>query len=320
MSLVQIGKKANPAGAKPGWLKVPLPTGEKFISLKARLRAMGLHTVCEEARCPNIGECWSGGTATLMVLGDVCTRHCRFCAIASGNPKGVVDRDEPRKSADIAATMDLKYVVLTAVDRDDLPDGGAAHFAATVTAIKERIPGIVCETLTGDFQGDEKALAVMLASGVDVFAHNLETVRRLQRTVRDARAGYEQTLFVLRRALELRPEIITKTSLMLGLGETDEEVLEAMRDLRAVGVRIITLGQYLRPTEKHLPIIEYVTPDKFAWFEQEARKLGFDYVASGPLVRSSYRAAELFLLRTLRPGSSVMHTPPRAAEAAVSAS
>lgn len=311
MTLVQLGKKANPAGPKPAWLKVPLPTGEKFLMLKSRLRALGLHTVCEEARCPNIGECWAGGTATLMVLGDVCTRHCRFCAIASGNPKGRVDKDEPEKSAQVAETMDLKYVVLTAVDRDDLPDGGAAHFAATVTAIKRRVPGIVVETLTGDFQGDEEALAVMLASGLDVFAHNLETVRRLQRTVRDARANYDQTLFVLAKALELRPELVTKTSLMLGLGETDEEVLQAMRDLRAVGVRILTLGQYLRPTEKHLPVIEFVTPEKFAWLEQQARALGFDYVASGPLVRSSYRAAELFLLKTLRPGSTLMHSPIR---------
>jgi len=306
MALPVIGQSAPSSAAlsqsalpKPSWLKVPLPQGAHYLTLKARLRELGLHTVCEEARCPNIGECWSGGTATLMLLGDTCTRGCRFCAVKSGNPHGLIDAKEPQNSADVSAAMNLKYVVLTAVDRDDLPDGGALHFADTVRAIKARVPGILVETLTGDFQGDDKALAVMLESGLDVFAHNLETVKRLQRRVRDVRANYEQTLFILRRALELKPNLLTKTSLMLGLGESDEEVLEALRDLRAVGVRIITLGQYLRPTEKHLPVKAYVTPEKFDWFAEQARAMGFDYVASGPLVRSSYRAAELFMLKTL---------------------
>lgn len=311
MALPVIGQSVSPQATlpKPSWLKVPLPHGQHYLMLKQRLRELGLHTVCEEARCPNIGECWSGGTATLMLLGDTCTRGCRFCAVKSGNPQGLIDSKEPEKSADVAAAMQLKYVVLTAVDRDDLPDGGALHFADTVRAIKARVPGIVVETLTGDFQGDAKALAVMLESGLDVFAHNLETVKRLQRRVRDVRASYEQTLFVLRRALELEPRLLTKSSLMLGLGESDEEVLEALRDLRAAGVRIITLGQYLRPTEKHLVVKSYVTPEKFEWFAEQARAMGFDYVASGPLVRSSYRAAELFMLKTLAPQSG--HTSVR---------
>lgn len=302
MALPVIGQSIPPAAAlpKPSWLKVPLPHGQHYLMLKQRLRELGLHTVCEEARCPNLGECWAGGTATLMLLGDTCTRGCRFCAVKSGNPGGVIDANEPRNSADVSAAMQLKYVVLTAVDRDDLADGGALHFADTVRAIKARVPGILVETLTGDFQGDEKALAVMLHSGLDVFAHNLETVKRLQRRVRDVRASYEQTLFVLRRALEMKPGLLTKSSLMLGLGESDEEVLEALRDLRAAGVRIITLGQYLRPTEKHLVVKAYVTPEKFDWFADQARAMGFDYVASGPLVRSSYRAAELFMLKTLQ--------------------
>ncbi len=284
---------------KPEWLKVPLPTGETYLTLKSRLKALGLHTVCEEARCPNIGECWAGGTATLMLLGDVCTRHCRFCAVKSGNPAGLLDADEPRKSADVCEALSLRYVVLTSVDRDDLPDNGAAHFARTVEAIKERVPGIVVETLTGDFQGKEEDLRTMLASRVDVFAHNLETVERLQRRVRDVRATYARTLSVLSRALTVRPGVVTKSSLMLGLGETEDEVLQAMRDLRAAGVSIVTLGQYLRPTEKHLPVKEFVTPERFDWYAEIAREMGFLYVASGPLVRSSYKAAELFLLQRI---------------------
>lgn len=300
MDVVTIGPppdKNRPQ--KPAWLKVPLPTGATYLTLKQRLRDLGLHTVCEEARCPNIGECWTSGTATLMLLGDVCTRHCRFCAVKSGNPRGVIDEKEPENAALITETLGLKYVVLTSVDRDDLPDGGASHFANTVRLIKERVPAIVVETLTGDFQASEAAIRTMVESGLDVFAHNIETVERLQRSVRDVRAGYQQSLFVLRRAFEMAPNVVTKSSIMLGLGERDEEVLQAMRDLREAQVKIITLGQYLRPTHKHLEVKSFVTPEKFDWFAQAARDLGFEYVASGPLVRSSYKASELFIMKQL---------------------
>jgi len=297
-NLVSISKKRP--DKKPAWLKVPLPTGTQYLFLKERLRALGLYTVCEEARCPNIGECWTSGTATLMLLGDVCTRHCRFCAVKSGHPGGVIDKQEPENSAHITDALNLKYVVLTAVDRDDLPDGGAAHFANTVRAIKHRRPEIVIETLAGDFLGDEQAILVMVNSGLDVFAHNLETVARLQRRVRDARANYTQSLQVLALAKRLNPRVLTKSSLMLGLGETPDEVGQAMHDLRVHGVDILTLGQYLRPTEKHLPVEEFVTPEQFDAYAQTARELGFEYVASGPLVRSSYKAAELFIHKRVR--------------------
>lgn len=305
MSELSVASASKPRDPKPEWLKVPLPTGETYLTLKSRLRALGLHTVCEEARCPNIGECWTSGTATLMLLGDVCTRGCRFCAVKSGNPRGVTDSDEPEKSAQVCEALNLRYVVLTSVDRDDLPDNGASHFARTVVAVKARVPGIVVETLTGDFQGKRDDLATMLASGVDVFAHNVETVERLQRRVRDVRATYSQSLFVLEQGKALRPGVTTKSSIMLGLGETESEVLQTLRDLRSAGVGIVTLGQYLRPTEKHLVVKEYVTPQKFDWLADEARKLGFDYVASGPLVRSSYKAAELFLLKKITGDNSI---------------
>jgi lipoyl synthase len=290
---------AVPAAKKPDWLKVTLPTGETYLTLKSRLRALGLHTVCEEARCPNIGECWASGTATLMLLGDVCTRGCRFCAVKSGNPKGVLDSDEPSKSAAVCEALSLRYVVLTSVDRDDLEDNGAAHFARTVVEIKTRVPGIVVETLTGDFQGKLQDIRTMLESGVDVFAHNIETVERLTRRVRDVRATYRQSLYVLEQGKKLQGGVVTKSSIMLGLGETEAEVLQTLRDLRSVGVGIVTLGQYLRPTDKHLPVKEYVSPLRFEWYAEQARAMGYDYVASGPLVRSSYKAAELFLLKRI---------------------
>ena len=296
---------AIPAPKKPDWLKVTLPTGDTYLTLKSRLKALGLHTVCEEARCPNLGECWASGTATLMLLGDVCTRGCRFCAVKSGNPQGVLDSDEPSKSAAVCEALSLRYVVLTSVDRDDLPDSGAAHFARTVKEIKARVPGIVVETLTGDFQGKLKDITTMLASGVDVFAHNIETVERLQRRVRDVRATYKQSLEVLARGRKLREGVVTKSSVMLGLGETEAEVSQTLRDLRSNGVGIVTLGQYLRPTLKHLPVKEYVTPERFEWYAEEARALGFDYVASGPLVRSSYKAAELFMLKRIAGDNTV---------------
>jgi len=283
------------AERKPEWLRVRPPAGENYAHLKSLLRSLDLHTVCEEAHCPNVGECWGGGTATIMLLGDVCTRGCRFCAVRSGNPHGLVDPDEPRKVAVAIADLGLTYVVLTSVDRDDLPDGGAAHFASTIREIKQRNPEILVEALIPDFQGDMEAVRCVVDAGPDVLDHNLETVRRLQTAARDRRAGYDQSLAVLRAAKAMRPGIYTKSSIMLGLGETEGEVLEALRDLRAVDVNILTLGQYLRPSAWHLPVQEFVSPDRFDAYREIAERMGFLYVASGPLVRSSYRAGEFFL-------------------------
>ena len=283
------------AERKPEWLRVRPPAGENYAHLKSLLRSLDLHTVCEEAHCPNVGECWGGGTATIMLLGDVCTRGCRFCAVRSGNPHGLVDPDEPRKVAVAIADLSLTYVVLTSVDRDDLPDGGAAHFASTIREIKQRNPEILVEALIPDFQGDMEAVRCVVDAGPDVLDHNLETVRRLQTAARDRRAGYDQSLAVLRAAKAMRPGIYTKSSIMLGLGETEGEVLEALRDLRAVDVNILTLGQYLRPSAWHLPVQEFVSPDRFDAYRGIAERMGFLYVASGPLVRSSYRAGEFFL-------------------------
>ena len=283
------------AERKPEWLRVRPPAGENYAHLKSLLRSLDLHTVCEEAHCPNVGECWGGGTATIMLLGDTCTRGCRFCAVRSGNPHGVVDPDEPRKVAVAIADLSLTYVVLTSVDRDDLPDGGAAHFASTIREIKQRNPEILVEALIPDFQGDMEAVRCVVDAGPDVLDHNLETVRRLQTAARDRRAGYDQSLAVLRAAKAMRPGIYTKSSIMLGLGETEGEVLEALRDLRAVDVNILTLGQYLRPSAWHLPVQEFVSPDRFDAYRGIAERMGFLYVASGPLVRSSYRAGEFFL-------------------------
>jgi lipoic acid synthetase len=257
---------------------------------------MQLATVCEEARCPNIGECWAGGTATFMVMGEVCTRGCRFCAVKTGNPNGWLDHEEPAKLAAVISKARWEYVVLTSVDRDDLPDGGAAHFARCVTAIKQACPEIVVEVLIPDFQGHEEPLKTLLASNPDVVAQNIETVERLTHPVRDRRAGYQQTLTLLQRVKSWRPDIFTKSSIMLGLGETDDEVLKCMADLRAHGVEILTLGQYLQPTQKHLSVERFITPEQFKNWEQVAEKeLGFLYCASGPLVRSSYRAGEFFI-------------------------
>ncbi len=282
-------------GRKPSWLKIALPQGEGFGRLSGVLRERGLHTVCEEAQCPNLGECWDGGTATIMVLGDVCTRGCRFCAVRTGDPGGVVDAQEPRKVAESCELMQLRYVVLTSVDRDDLADGGAGHFAACVASAKARVPGLLVECLTGDFQGREPALMTIIESGVDVFSHNLETVRRLTPRVRDKRASYDQSLGVLRAVKRCAPGLVTKSSLMLGLGETEREVDQAFDDLRLAEVDVLTLGQYLRPSLLHLPVREYVTPARFAAYRERALRRGFAYVAAGPLVRSSYRAAEFYL-------------------------
>ena len=281
---------------KPDWLKVPAPGGERHAGLKTLLRKRGLHTVCEEARCPNLGECWAMGTATVMLLGDTCTRGCRFCAVATGNPRGRIDAQEPRRTAEAVAELGLDYLVVTTVDRDDLPDGGAAHLAETLRRIREASPATRLEFLVGDFRGRRASLETLLEAGPDVFAHNLETVERLTPTVRDPRASYRQSLKVLRTSREIAPAIPAKSSLMLGLGETEEEIRAAMRDLRAAGADFLTLGQYLRPTPRHLPVARYVPPAEFESWRVEAEGLGFRHAASGPLVRSSYKAAELAML------------------------
>jgi lipoic acid synthetase len=279
---------------KPGWLKVPIAGGERYQRVRDTLRGLALHTVCQEANCPNVGECWSGGTATVMLMGDVCTRGCRFCHVKTAAHPPALDPDEPRHLAEAVGRLGLDYIVVTSVDRDDLPDGGAGHFADAILRLKE-IPGLLVEVLTPDFQGDPEAVRTVGRAAPAVFANNIETVRRLTPVVRDARAGYDQTLDVLARMKAEFPGVVTKSSIMVGLGEAEAEVVETMRDLRGAGVEILTLGQYLRPSAWHLPVVEWVTPARFEGYRDVGRALGFRYVASGPLVRSSYRAAELFL-------------------------
>jgi lipoic acid synthetase len=279
---------------KPGWLRVGVPGGERYGRVRDTLSGLNLHTVCAEAHCPNVAECWGGGTATVMLMGDTCTRGCRFCQVKTSARPPALDPDEPRHMAEAVRKLKLDYVVVTSVDRDDLPDGGAAHFAEAIRRLKE-VPGLLVEVLTPDFQGDAEAVRTVGRAAPDVFANNVETVRRLTPAVRDGRAGYDQTLAVLGRMKQEFPGVVTKSSIMVGLGETAAEVEEAMRDLRAVGVEVLTLGQYLRPSAWHLPVVEFVTPESFAAFEVSGREMGFRYVASGPLVRSSYRAGELFM-------------------------
>jgi len=269
------------------------------------LRDRGLHTVCEEARCPNMGECWAGGTATFMVLGDTCTRGCRFCAVKTHSQGNPVDHDEPEKVAESCVAMELKYVVLTMVDRDDLPDGGSTHVEKTIAAIKRRKPDMLVEALVGDWlatkeQSTEQMIGNVLRGQPDVYAHNIETVLRLTPRVRDHRCSYVGSLATLRLAKKLNPDIVTKSSVMLGLGESEREVEQAMDDLREHGVDVVTFGQYLRPTMLHLPVKEHLSPARFAALEQRAQKKGFLYVASGPLVRSSYKAAEYYIAGMLR--------------------
>lgn len=284
------GQAAVVPERKPRWLRAPMPAGRRFESVRAIVSEHRLSTVCEEAHCPNIGECWNAGTATLMLMGSVCTRACRFCAVDTGNPRGWLDPEEPANAARTVALMRLAYVVLTSVNRDDLPDGGAAHFAACVRAIRAAAPQTVIEALTPDFCGVPADVATVVDSGIAVFAQNVETVERLTREVRDPRAGYRQTLAVLGHAKRHRPEILTKTSLMLGLGETDAEILATMDELRAAGCDLLTLGQYLRPTVNHLTVARYVAPEEFARYRELALARGFLECVSGPLVRSSYRA------------------------------
>ena len=262
------------------------------------IQKLGLHTVCAEAKCPNISECWSAGTATIMLMGEVCTRACRFCSVNTGNPKGWLDTEEPENTAKAVQLMGLSYVVLTSVNRDDLPDGGAGHYAKTIKEVKRLNPDTGVEALTPDFLGLEAAIDTLLDSGLDVFAQNVETVKRLTHPVRDPRAGYEQTLNVLKYAAQTS-DVITKTSLMLGLGETDDELLECMDDLRNASVDVLTLGQYLQPTKKHLKVDDFIPPDQFKAWEEIGLAMGFKYVASGPLVRSSYKAGEFYLQNLL---------------------
>jgi lipoic acid synthetase len=280
---------------KPSWIKVRPPTGDRYLQLKAMMKELKLATVCQEAQCPNMGECWSGGTATIMLMGEVCTRGCRFCNVKTGNPKGQLDLEEPQKVAYAVSQMTLDYIVLTSVDRDDLPDEGSGHFAETVALLKKLSPNLLVEVLTPDFKGNEEWIAKIVRSGPDVFAHNVETVERLTPRVRDPRAKYRQSLRVLEFAKEVHSQVVTKSSIMLGLGEVDEEVRQTLRDLRSVGCDVVTFGQYLQPQKRHLSVEEFVTPEKFQAWQKEAEEMGFLYVASGPLVRSSYRAGEFFM-------------------------
>jgi len=287
---------------KPHWLRVRVPGGDAYGQLKNTFRELDLHTVCEQARCPNVGECWTQGTATVMLLGDVCTRGCRFCAVKSGDPRGAVDVREPEHVARAIARLGLQYVVLTMVNRDDLLDGGASHVARTVTRLRELRSDIVIETLLGDFGGHLDYVDTTVDSKPGVWAHNIEVVRRLQNSVRDARCSYELSMRVLEHVKERDPSRITKSSIMVGIGERDEEIFETMQDLRKVGVDIVTLGQYLRPTPKYAPVDRFVTPETFEGYANAGREMGFSFVASSPLARSSYKAAEVFVRGILAAG------------------
>ncbi|KAL4739130.1 mitochondrial Lipoyl synthase [Aspergillus similis] len=301
----------GPAGRKkemtrlPSWLKTPIPDSKNYQRLKKDLRGLNLHTVCEEARCPNISDCWGGGdkaaaTATIMLMGDTCTRGCRFCSVKTSRAPPPLDPHEPENTAEAISRWGLGYVVLTSVDRDDLADGGARHFAETVIKIKQKAPSILVECLTGDYAGDLEMVGVVARSGLDVYAHNVETVEALTPHVRDRRATFQQSLRVLEAAKKAKPSLITKTSLMLGLGETEEQLWDALRQLRAVNVDVVTFGQYMRPTKRHMAVHEYVTPDRFELWRQRALDMGFLYCASGPLVRSSYKAGEAFIENVLK--------------------
>ena len=292
---VKNGQKANkyshvPNSRKPEWIRVKASFDPRYNKIKDLVSDKRLNTVCEESMCPNISECWSSGTATFMLLGSVCTRACKFCSIDTGNPKGWLDKDEPENTADAVKHMQLKYVVLTSVNRDDLEDGGADHYARTVKAIKEKNPNTAVEALTPDFKGIYSSIQTIVNSGLEVFAQNLETVERLTHHVRDIRAGYQQTLNVLAESKKINSNVLTKTSLILGLGETDEEIEKTMDDLINHQVDILTLGQYLRPTLNHLPVERWVTPEEFNRYRDIGLSKGFLEVVSGPMVRSSYRA------------------------------
>lgn len=307
LKTVQVG----PQGRKkthtrlPEWLKTPIPSNNNFKKIKNDLRGLGLHTVCEEAKCPNISDCWGGSdksaaTATIMLMGDTCTRGCRFCSVKTSRAPPPLDPHEPENTAEALSRWGLGYVVLTSVDRDDLADGGARHFAETIIKIKQKSSTTLVEALTGDYSGDLEQVALVARSGLDVYAHNVETTPQLTPYVRDRRATFAQSIAVLRAAKEARPDLITKTSIMLGLGETEEQLWDTLKQLRSVGVDVVTFGQYMRPTKRHMKVEEYVTPATFELWRQRALDLGFMYCASGPLVRSSYKAGEAFIENVLK--------------------
>ena len=285
---------------KPPWLKVPFPGGERYSWIKKRAANLNLSTVCEEANCPNIGECWNGGTATFMLMGDTCTRGCRFCSVKSAKNPEVLDAKEPKKLAETVKNLALKYVVLTTVDRDDLPDQGASHIARCIRSTQRACPEMLIEMLMPDFQGNTELVQQVINARPAVLAHNLETVRSLTDRVRDSLASYDQSLDVLRYLKQQCPEGYTKSSLMLGIGESRTETLQAMKDLRDVGVDFLTIGQYLQPSKQHLKVENFVHPDEFDDLALQGDKMGFEYVASGPLVRSSYKAAEFYIERKIR--------------------
>lgn len=303
-----VRKKAPPRSSKilpkPRWLKAKPADSDNYHRLRNTVRELGLATVCEEARCPNIGECWGGGedetaTATIMIMGDTCTRGCRFCSVKTSKTPPPLDPEEPEKVSTAIAKWGLDYVVLTSVDRDDLEDQGSQHFRQVIQKLKEKKPNLLVEALTPDFQGNEEMIRAVATSGLDVYAHNMETVERLTPKVRDYRAKYEQSLAVLKHVKSVS-NCLTKTSIMLGLGETEEELMKTLQDLRSIDVDVVTFGQYLQPTKKHLPVKHYVTPEEFEAWQVKAEAMGFKYVASGPLVRSSYKAGEFFLKNYLK--------------------
>lgn len=297
---MEVGTKKKPL-PKPKWMKESIPGGEKYTQIKKRLRELKLHTVCEEAKCPNLGECWSGGetgtaTATIMILGDTCTRGCRFCNVKTSRTPPPPDPNEPTNVAEAIVSWGLDYVVITSVDRDDLPDQGSGHFAETVQKLKKMKPTMLVEALVPDFRGDPNCVEKVAKSGLDVFAHNIETVEELQSVVRDHRANFKQSLDVLVMAKHYTlPGTLTKTSIMLGCGETPDQVVKTMEKVRAAGVDVMTFGQYMRPSKRHMPVSEYITPEAFEEYRIIGMQMGFRYVASGPMVRSSYKAGEFYI-------------------------
>ncbi|KAG8534319.1 uncharacterized protein KY384_001163 [Bacidia gigantensis] len=307
------GGKQKEITRLPSWLQTSIPNNSNYKQIKKDLRGLNLHTVCEEARCPNISECWGGSdksaaTATIMLMGDTCTRGCRFCSVKTAKAPPPLDPHEPEHTAEALKRWGLGYVVLTSVDRDDLADGGAAHFAETVRKIKAKAPGMLVEALTGDYAGDLAMVEMVAKSGLDVYAHNVETVEALTPMARDRRAKFRQSLEVLRHAKVSKPGVITKTSVMLGLGETEDQLWEMLRELRKVDVDVVTFGQYMQPTKRHMPVTEYVTPEVFELWRIRALEMGFLYCASGPLVRSSYKAGEAFIENVLKKRATQQQT------------
>lgn len=285
--------------SKPDWLRISVPSGNTYSNVKQTISKLDLHTVCREARCPNIAECWGSGTATIMIMGDMCTRHCRFCSVKNGKKPALLDAEEPIKVAKAIRDWELKYVVITSVCRDDLEDGGADHISDTIKAIKLLCPKIIVEPLIPDFKGNGQLIRKIVNANPEVISHNIETVLRLSTKIRDGRASYSQSLNVLKKIKEFNSKIFTKSSIMIGIGETEEEVMQTAHDLLSVKVDVLTIGQYLQPTNKHLPVVQYISPEKFKEYKENIEQMGFKYVLAGPLIRSSYRAGELFLEKVI---------------------